>query len=274
LKNNLCIENLFGIPKALIGMVHLEALPGTPMGTHSVSAVIKKAIQEAKLLESHGFHGILIENMHDRPYVKSPSAPEITAMIAVVAAKIKDAVNIPIGIQILAGANEEALAAAVASGASFVRVEGFVFAHIADEGLIEGCAGRLLRYRKQIGADEICIFADIKKKHSSHAMTGDVDIAETAHAAEFFLADGVIVTGSSTGKAADLDELKKVAQAVKIPKLIGSGITPHNIESFIRFADAFIVGSYIKKGGLWSNELDSHRMKELVSAFNQCFVTT
>lgn len=273
MKNN-CIENIFGTQKALIGMIHLEALPGTPLRKYSVSEVIKKAVHEAKLLESHGFHGILIENMHDRPYVKSPSAPEITAVMAVAAAKIKDVVNIPMGIQILAGANEEALAAAAASGASFVRVEGFVFAHIADEGLIDGCAGQLLRYRKQIGSDEICIFADIKKKHSSHAITEDVDIAETAHAAEFFLADGVILTGSSTGKAADLDELKKVSQAVKIPKLIGSGITSNNIESFFRFADAFIVGSSIKQGGVWSNELDSQRMKELVNAFNQCFVTT
>jgi predicted TIM-barrel enzyme len=81
----------------------------------------------------------------------------------------------------------------------FVRVEGFVFAHVADEGIIDGCAGEILRYRRQIGADDVLVLTDVKKKHSSHALTADMDIAETARAAEFFLSDGVIVTGLATG---------------------------------------------------------------------------
>ena len=88
----------------------------------------------------------------------------------------------------------------IAVGAAFVRVEGFVFAHVADEGLIESDAGALLRYRRAIGAEGVRVFADVKKKHSAHAITADVDLAETAHAAEFFLADGVIVTGAATGE--------------------------------------------------------------------------
>ena len=79
-------------------------------------------------------------------------------------------------------------------------VREFVFAHVADEGLARAAAGPLLRYRRQIGADHIAVFADIKKKHASHAMTADVSIAEAARAAEFFGADGVIVTGAATGK--------------------------------------------------------------------------
>ena len=53
----------------------------------------------------------------------------------------------------------------VITGLDFVRVEGFVFSHIADEGLMNACAGDLLRYRKQIGADDVLVFTDIKKKH-------------------------------------------------------------------------------------------------------------
>lgn len=51
------------------------------------------------------------------------------------------------------------------SGLDFIRAEGFVFSHVADEGIINACAGNLLRYRKQVGAENIQIFADIKKKH-------------------------------------------------------------------------------------------------------------
>ena len=61
-------------------------------------------------------------------------------------------------------------------------------------------------------------FTDIKKKHSSHAITADVSIAETGHAAEFFLSDGVIVTGVSTGTEADLDEGLKTLNLALIAK--------------------------------------------------------
>ncbi len=111
-----------------------------------------------------------------------------------------------------------------------MRVEGFVFAHVADEGFIDGCAGEILRYRRQIGAEQVLVLTDIKKKHSSHAITADVDIVETAHAAEFFLSDGVIVTGIDTGAEASLEELQQVKETVQIPVLVGSGVTLTNVE--------------------------------------------
>jgi membrane complex biogenesis BtpA family protein len=170
-------------------------------------------------------------------------------------------------VQILAGANRAALAAAHACGAAFVRVEGFVFAHVADEGLIESSAGDLLRYRRAIGAENIRVFADIKKKHSAHAITADVDLAETAHAAEFFLADGVIVSGTATGAPTDPEEVRAVSAAVSIPTLVGSGVTPENLAG-LAAADALIVGSSVKEGGLWANRLDEARVRAVVEAFN------
>lgn len=76
---------------------------------------------------------------------------------------------------------------------------GVVFAHVADEGLIGSTAGSLLRNRRTIGAGNVRIFADIMKKHSAHAITADVDIAETAKAAELFHVDGVMVSAVSRG---------------------------------------------------------------------------
>ena len=119
---------------------------------------------------------------------------------------------------------------------------------------------------RSIGADAVAVFADVKKKHSAHAMTADMDIAETARAAEFFLADGVIVTGTSTGRPADREEVAAVAAATSIPTLVGSGITPDNIAGFGR-AEAFIVGTSPKREGLWSNPVDPARAAALVKAF-------
>jgi membrane complex biogenesis BtpA family protein len=173
---------------------------------------------------------------------------------------------LPLGIQVLAAANEEALAVALACGAAFVRVEGFVFAHVADEGLVEAAAGPLLRYRAAIAADQVRVFADIKKKHASHAITADLDIAETARAAEFALADGVIVTGTATGRPADPAEVVAVAGAVGIPTLVGSGVTADNVASFAA-ADGLIVGSSVKQRGDWRMPLDPDAVRRLADAF-------
>lgn len=260
------IESLFGVKRALIGVLHLQALPGTPGHRLDVPSIASVAVDEARVYRDAGFHGLIIENTHDRPYLKSSVGPEIVAAMSVVGTEVRRAVELPLGIQVLAGANTSALAVALACGASFVRVEGFVFAHVADEGLIEASAGNLLRYRRTIGAEHVGVFADIKKKHSAHAITADVDIAETAKAAEFFAVDGVIVSGVATGTPAEPCEVAAVANAVSVPTLVGSGITAENIGAYAN-ADALIVGSSIKEAGIWSNTMDVERTRALVRAF-------
>jgi len=264
------IESLFGVPRALIGVIHVQALPGTPANRLSVDAIAKIAGDEARVYADAGFHGLMIENTHDRPYLKGTAGPEITAAMSVIGAAVRVATSLPLGMQILAGANRSSVAAAHACGASFVRVEGFVFAHVADEGIFESSAGELLRYRRSIGADAVRVFADIKKKHSAHAITADVDIVETAKAAEFFSVDGVIVTGTSTGTPADADEVRSVSRAVGVPTIVGSGITPENLAHY-RDADAFIVGSSVKSDGVWSSALDVERTRAVVRAFKSIF---
>ncbi|NBT58666.1 BtpA family membrane complex biogenesis protein [bacterium] len=251
--------------KQLWGMVHVGPLPGTPRYEKNFESVVEKAVREAKALEQFGCTGILFENMHDVPYLKSHVGPEITAAMAVIGTEIRNQTKIPLGVQILAGANEAALSVAHAVGADWIRVEGFVFSHIADEGWIEACAGRLLRYRKELGASEIKIMADIKKKHSSHSITADVNIVETAKAAEFFGADAVVLTGASTGEEASVEELKKLKEGVSLPVLIGSGVTAQNISEY-SVANGFIVGSFLKKGKDWKNELDPDAIQQITKS--------
>jgi membrane complex biogenesis BtpA family protein len=256
----------FGAPRALVGVLHVGALPGTPSASQSIETLIQQTVAEARIYRDAGFTALAIENTHDRPYLKGGAGPEITAAMTVIAREVKRETALPVGIQVLAGANREALAVAHASGADFVRVEGFVYAHVADEGVIESCAGELLRYRRAIGADRVLVFADIKKKHSAHAITADVSLVETAKAAEFFLADGVIVTGPTTGEPAAPDEVRDVAQAVRGPVLVGSGVTPANLSRFSP-AHGFIVGSSVKQGGVWSNPLDRDAVRAVAAAF-------
>ena len=204
---------LFHGPRCLIGMLHAGATPGTPHAREPVDALIERAVAEARVYRDAGFTALLLENMHDRPYLNGSVGPEVVATMAVIAREVLRETRLPLGVQVLAAANREAVAVALAAGASFVRGEGFAFAHVADEGIIEACAGPLLRYRRAVGATSVRVFADIKKKHSAHAITSDVSIEETAHAAEFFCADCVIVTGTSTGHAASAREVEAVIGA-------------------------------------------------------------
>jgi membrane complex biogenesis BtpA family protein len=251
--------------KLLIGMVHVGALPGTPAASLSMDALVEAALADAHVYRDAGFDAVLIENMHDVPYVRDPG-PEIVAALVRLSCEVRS-LGLPAGVQILAGANREAVAVALAAGLDFARVEGFVYAHVADEGLIEACAGDLLRYRRRIGAEHVAIFADIKKKHSAHAITADVGIAETARSAEFFGADGVVVTGTRTGVAPDPADVRAVCEAVGVPVLIGSGITAANLRELRPLANGFIVGSAAKTDGHWAKPVCPQRASHLAKAF-------
>ncbi|MEM1166602.1 MAG: BtpA/SgcQ family protein [Planctomycetota bacterium] len=260
-------SEIFGTTKALVGMVHVAALPGTARASAPLADVQAKAITEAKMLADAGFDSVILENMHDVPYLMREVGPEIVASMTAIAEKVVSAVSIPVGVQILAGANIAAMAVAHASGARFIRAEGFVYSTVADEGMFtKADAGPLLRYRRQIGADDISVIVDIKKKHSSHALTSDVNIAETARGAEFNGADAVIVTGTSTGRPVSIQDIREVQTATTLPVCIGSGTTPENIREMFQFADAAIVGSWYKGEGTWSADPDPERVKQLVHA--------
>ncbi len=252
-------------------MVHVMALPGTPFYEENDKDIIKKAVSEASAYQNAGFDGIIIENMFDTPYTKTVG-PEIVAFLSVIATKIRKKIDIPIGIQVLAGANKEALAIAKAANLDFIRAEGFVFGHIADEGYFDAQAGELLRYRKQIGADYIAVWTDIKKKHSSHSITNDISIGETAKAAQFFRSDGLIVTGTSTGVSTNPADLKSVGKFTKLPIIVGSGVTLENISQYLPIASAIIIGSWVKKDGYWENDLHLERLVELVEVVKNSFV--
>lgn len=261
-------KQLFPQKCSLIGMVHVQALPGTPGNQLSVQEIVDRACGEAEVYARAGWHGLMIENMHDAPYLNRSVGPEITAAMTSVAREVRKIFGGPMGIQILAGANKEALAVAQAAGLNFIRAEGFVFGHLADEGWMNSDAGELLRYRKQIGAEDVLVWTDIKKKHSAHTASADVSIADTAKAAEFFLSDGVIVTGNATGESASLTEVASVRAATKLPVLVGSGVTAENITAFAEKADALIVGSSVKYEGDWRNPPDSERVARLMASIS------
>ena len=260
-------DRLFSSRPAVIGVIHVGALPGTPRSQKDVSKLVNAAVAEAEIYRKAGIDGVIVENMHDRPYLKGDNVgPDPIAMMTRLSLEVRRVANVPCGVQVLAGANEAALAVALAAELDFIRAEGFVFSHVADEGWIDACAGDLLRTRKRLNADHIHIWTDIKKKHSAHAVTADVSLAETAEAAAYNLSDALIVTGSHTGHAADPRDLLAVQQTTpNLPVYIGSGMSATNVGAF-KDAHGFIVGSTFKEMGYWENALSEERIRSFIEA--------
>jgi membrane complex biogenesis BtpA family protein len=255
---------MFNRKCSIIGVVHLLPLPGAAGYGGNIDEILRWALEDAINYKENGIDALILENMHDVPFLKGYVEPETTAAMTLVAQAIRYETMLPLGVQLLAGANMEALAVAVATSLNFIRVEGFVYAHVGDEGMHEASAPLLIRKRAALKAEKVKIFADIKKKHSAHAITADVSLVETARAAEFFQADGVIVTGSSTGIAPSPDEVRGVRAATSSAVLVGSGITAQNVESFLPNCDALIVGSSLKHDGKWNNHVDPERVRALI----------
>jgi hypothetical protein len=256
-------------PKPIIAMIHVAALPGTPANTLSVAEIVESAVREARLYRDAKVDAIAIENMHDLPYLRGRVGPEIVAAMTLIGRAVKVESGLPCGLQVLAGANIEALAVAHAAGLDFIRAEGFVFAHIADEGLIQSSAAELLRYRKLIGAERVQVWTDIKKKHSAHAITADISLGATAETAEFMRADAVIVTGNVTGDPPRLADVREAKAHCQLPVLLGSGVDVSNIAEFYPEADGFIIGSHFKINGHWANTVDPARVAAFMRRVNE-----
>lgn len=250
---------------AVIACLHLLPLPGSAGWTGSMAAILDQALRETRIFVDAGVDGLLIENTHDTPYLRRRAEAGTVAAMAVVAASLRAITQLPIGVQVLAGANQAALELAVATDLDFIRVEGFVYGHLADEGWMDADAAELVRRRAHLGAEHIEIWADVKKKHSSHALSADLSLRDIAEGAHYCRADGVIVTGGLTGQAASPGDLASVAD-LPLRTAVGSGITPKNVGAFREHADALIVGSAFKRDDDWRLPVEPERVQRLVAS--------
>ena len=262
------IEAIFGRRKAVIGVIHLPALPGSPdYDGARMDSLTQLALAEAERYRAGGIDGLIVENHGDIPFAKPEElGPETAACMAVITQAVRVTSGLPVGVNVLANGAVAALAVAKAAGAAFVRVNQWANAYVANEGFIEGKAGAAARYRAWLRAREVAIFADVHVKHGAHAITGDRPIQELARDVEFFDADVAIATGQRTGDAATLDELRAIAGGTSLPVAVGSGVNPDNVGDILSVADAVIVASYLKRDGVWWNDVDPERLAVFMRA--------
>jgi membrane complex biogenesis BtpA family protein len=254
---------IFSTARPLIGMVHLLPLPGAP-NARSMREIRAAALADARALARGGVDGILIENYGDAPFTGGTVEPQVIAAMAVLAAEIRAAAALPIGINVLRNDAHSALAVALASGASFIRVNVHIGSAETDQGHLDGRASETLRYRDALRA-RVAIFADVFVKHARPAAGLDLAGAsrDTAYRGG---ADALLVTGSETGAAADPERLRRVKEAVPDrPVLVASGVTSENIRAFGE-ADGYIIGSALERGGRAGNRVELRRVQAVVRA--------
>ncbi len=279
------------VRRVVIGMIHLEPLPGSPRYGGSMEAITGAALRDAEALVEGGVHGLMMENFGDIPFFPGRVGAETVSAMTAVACAVRGACpQTPLGINVLRNDGLSALSIAAAAGGSFIRVNVLCGARVADQGLLQGIAHDLARLRRSLGADAVRVFADVDVKHSSPLSPRDLkdEVDDTLHRG---LADALIVSGAGTGKATDLTKLAAVKQAAgaaerstpgathgvthasthgasraAAPVYVGSGVTAQTASELGRHCDGFIVGTAVKRDGKVDRPVDVARVSELVKA--------
>ncbi len=263
------MSKIFSNIKPIIGMVHLHPLPGAPLYDKinmPMQKIIELAVQEAVILEKAGVDGIQVENIWDYPFSRGQDVGyETCAALTAATLAVNQSVSIPVGINCHLNGGHAAMAAAVASGARWIRVFEFVSAYISYTGLTEGIGGSLARYRKFLDANDIYFLCDVNVKHGSHFIVSDRQVNELAVDAQEQGADALIITGFETGTAPDEIKVRHCKKAVSIPVLLGSGVTLDNANNLLSAADGAIIGSWFKKNNHWKNPVDFDRAKTFMN---------
>jgi len=259
------LAEVLGTPRALIGMVHLLPLPGSPRWGGSMAEVADQALADARALEAGGLHALLVENHGDAPFTAGRvDAATVAAMTAVIS-EIRRNVRLPLGVNVLKNDAQSALAIAAATGACFIRVNVHVGAVVGDQGIVQSDAFATLRLRRLLDAD-VKIFADVQAKHGVPLAPVELE-QEARDCVSRGLADALVVSGKATGEATPLEDVKRVRSAVRdVPLLVGSGVTPDTVSELLSVADGAIVGTFLKRDGRLGNPVDPDRVKQLVEA--------
>jgi membrane complex biogenesis BtpA family protein len=260
------------MPRTLMGVVHLGALPSASHGEARAGGferVLASALVDAERLAAAGFDAIMVENFGDAPFHKGTAAdpvpPDVVACLAVTARAIAERTGLPVGVNCLRNDGVAAAGVATACGARWMRVNVLTGAYVTDQGLIDGEAARIDRYRRRVAPD-VCLLADLFVKHAVALAAPPLAVAARDLASRSG-ADGLIVTGARTGEAVSASLLREVRDAIPgFPVWIGSGLDPAGAAELWPLCDGAIVGTYTKYDGRTEASVDPARAATIRAA--------
>lgn len=254
----------------LVGVLHLPPLPGSPRFGGDLAAIARQAAAEARSLDAAGFDAVMVENFGDAPFFPGRVDAVTVAAITACAIAVREAApRLSLGVNVLRNDAESALAIAVCSGATMVRVNVHSGARVTDQGVVEGRAHATLRLRRALAAEHVRLLCDVDVKHSAPLAARPIE-EEAEEVAGRGLADAVLVTGTGTGRGVRSDDLARVVASVHVPVLVASGSTLESLPS-LRAAHGIIVGTAIRKSGRAGDPVDAEAALKYAGAFRAVF---
>lgn len=259
------LSDIFGKPKPVIAMLHLDALPGDP-GYDSVAgirAVVKRGRRELSALQEGGVDGVMFSNEFSLPYL-TKTEPITAITMARIIGELLPETDRPYGVNVLWDA-KASIDLAVATGAQWVR-EIFTGVYASDFGLWNTNIGQVARYRSRIGANNVKLLYNIVPESARYL--ADRDLESITKTTVFATSpDALCVSGATAGSSTDIEALRTVkANAGETPVFVNTGVRSDNVESLLSVADGAVVGTFLKKSGEFRNEVDIKRVNELMTA--------
>jgi uncharacterized protein len=251
------------VPHRLIGMVHLRPLPGAPSFDGDLDGVIAAAVADADALAAAGFDAVIVENFGDAPFFPD-DVPKTTVAAMTMAVVAVAGVGLPVGVNVLRNDALAALSIAAVTPASFIRVNVLAGTMFTDQGPIVGSAAEVARFRAAHCPD-VAVLADVFVKHATpppglSLRDATIDLSDRSGA------DAIVVSGSSTGAPAAVDDLETVTGSTRLPVFVGSGVTADTIGAILRIADGAIVGTATKPDGRIEAPVDPDLAGAVVAA--------
>lgn len=262
------IEELFGVKKVAVGMVHLPALPGSPLydERRGMELIREQTAADVDALQTAGFDAIMFCNENDRPYLFTAGLETVAAMSAVVE-ELRPRLTIPFGVDVLWDPRAS-LAVAKATGAAFVR-EIFTGAYASDFGVWNTSPGEALRYRRQIDATRVRILTNISAEFAAPLGQRPIEVVARG-VALIALADGLCVSGAMTGESIDSSQLRAVREAVPDMTLFANtGVNHTTVTDILSIADGVVVGTSLKVDGITWNPVDVTRAREFMERVHE-----
>ena len=256
-------EDVFGAGKPVIAMVHLGALPGTPLHDEGrgVEGIVEDARADLRALQAAGFDAVMFGNENDRPYELVVDQAS-TVTMAYVIGRLRDGITVPFGVNVLWDPRAT-LALAAATGARFVR-EIFTGTYASDMGVWSPDAAAATRYGRMVGARDVAKLYNISAEFA-HSLDGR-SLPDRARSAVFSsVPDAVLVSGAITGEAAAMSDLEAVKRALPTtPVLANTGVKHETVADVLTVADGVIVGSALKVGGDTWAAVDPDRARDFM----------
>ena len=256
-------KRVFGDGKPVIGMVHLGALPGSPLydRERGIAELVAAAAKDLAALQAAGFDAVMFGNENDRPYEFEVDRAS-TATMAYVIGQLRAKIAVPFGVNLLWDPMSS-IALAAATGADFVR-EIFTGTYASDMGPWAPDAGQAMRYRDRLGRGDLAMLYNVSAEFAYSLDRRS--LPDRARSAVFSsIPDAVLVSGQITGEAAPISDLEAVKAVMPgTPVLANTGVKHETVAEVLKVADGCIVGSSLKVDGNTWNPVEPERAAEFM----------